>query len=270
MRELATEGIGHADRAGGARVDEGAALEGLGQDVVDEHAPVHEIDSRALRGQRTVGEYELPRIADDRGDTRRAEGVAQDLELGPGRHLPPVDNRHRRRPRGAAGLVVAGQEGLEERVDDLVEPHLPHGTEAAHGGRRVEELTETLRIADAGRRFGVVLGKVDGVRQEERVEARGRAGRRVPGIDVDERVLGLGHAELVVDVVGLERRADHALAQERDRLGRHPDAGFVSSGQKERPEKWTMDALTEGQLLRAHRCGERGREPRRQFFVRPE
>ena len=151
-----------------------------------------------------------------------------------------------------------------------MEPHLPRRAEASHGDRRVEELAQALRIADAGRRLGVVLGEVEGVREQKRVEARGRAGGRIPGLDVDERVLGLGHAEMVVDVVGLERRANHPLAEERNRLGRNPDARFLSGGQKERPEEGTMDPLTEGQLLRAHRRGERGRKPRRQFFFRPE
>ena len=125
--------------------------------------------------------------------------------------------------------------------------------EASHRGRRVEELAQALRIADAGRRLGVVLGKVQGVGQQERVEARRRARGLIPGLDVDERVFGLGHAEMVVDVVGLEGRADHALAEERNRLGCHSDARFVSRAQKEGPQERTMDTLTEGQLLRAHR-----------------
>ena len=68
VRELAAEGVGHADRARRARIDEGAALGRPGQDVVDEHAAVHEIDLRALRGQGAVGEHQLARIADDRRD----------------------------------------------------------------------------------------------------------------------------------------------------------------------------------------------------------
>ena len=151
-----------------------------------------------------------------------------------------------------------------------MEPHLARRAEAPHRGRGVEELAQPLRIADAGRRLGVVLGEVQGVGQQKRVEARRRAGGRIPGLDVDERVLGFGHAELVVDVVGLEGRADDALAEERDRLGRHPDARFVSGAEKERPQERAMDTLAEGQLLRAHRRGERGREPRRQLLVRPE
>ena len=64
-------------------------------------------------------------------------------------------------------------------------------------------------------------------------------------------------AELMVDVVGLERRANHAFAEERDRLGRSPDARFIGGGQEERAQERTMDTLAEGQLLRAHGRGER-------------
>ena len=106
--------------------------------------------------------------------------------------------------------------------------------------------------------------------QQERVEARRRARRLVARLDVDERVFGFGDPELMVDVVGLERRARHTLAERGDRLGRDADARFVGGGQEERPQERTVDSLAEGQLFRAHRRGEGGREPRRQFFVGPK
>ncbi len=119
-------------------------------------------------------------------------------------------------------------------------------------------------------RLGVVLGKVERVAQQEGVEARGRAGGLIARIDVDERILRIGDAELLVDVVGLEGRANDALAEGGDGLGCDPDAGFIGGGQEERPQERTVDTLAEGQPSRAHRGGERGREPRRQFLVRPE
>ena len=108
------------------------------------------------------------------------------------------------------------------------------------------------------------------VGQQEGVEAGRRAGGLIPGVDVDERILGFGDAELLVDVVGLEGRANDPLAEGGDRLGRDADARFIGGGQEERPQERTMDALAEGQPSCAHRGGERGREPRRQFLVRPE
>ncbi len=88
----------------------------------------------------------------------------------------------------------------------------------------------------------------------------------VPGIDVDERVLRFRHSQLLVQIVGLERGTDDALAERGDGLGGRGDAGFLAGGEEERTKERTVDAGAEGQLARAHGPCEGGRELRRQLL----
>ena len=89
----------------------------------------------------------------------------------------------------------------------------------------VEQLAQPLGIGRTGRRFGVVFGEVQGIRQEERVEPRRGAGPRIAGIEADQPLLGVGDSQGAQQPAVLHRRRDDALADRGDGFGRGPDAG---------------------------------------------
>ena len=196
------------------------ALVGPLDDVVDQDATVDEVDLVPVSDQRRAVELEVARIADDRRHAGRDERVAQDLELGPGRHVAPVDDRDGRRLRRAAPLAIAVEQRVEQRLDRLVEAHAVRFTEPRHHRQRVEQLGQPLGVAGAGRRLGVVFGEVQAVGQQERVEARRGARRLIPRIDADQPLFGLGDAELLEQRARGDRLTRHTLADRRDRLGR--------------------------------------------------
>ena len=100
VRELAAERVGDADGARLVGLDQRRALVGPRDDVVDQDAAVDEIDPAAVRPSARRRRTTRSRGSHTTVGTPSAdERVAQDLELGPGRHLPPVDDRHGRRRR---------------------------------------------------------------------------------------------------------------------------------------------------------------------------
>ena len=113
-----------------------------------------------------------------------------------GRHLAPVDNRDPRRRRRAAPLAVARDQRLEQRVDRPVTARVEALAEARH--QRLLRRTAP-RAPGCSRPAGdsrVVFGELQRVGQDERVGARGGAGRRVAGIDRASRISASLSAEL--------------------------------------------------------------------------
>ena len=97
--QLAAEGVGDADRAAlGRRSTSARALVRPRDDVVDQHAAVDQVD----RGSRRRS-ARPPWNTSSRGSQTTVgtpacrERVAQQLELGPRRHVAPVDDRDARR-----------------------------------------------------------------------------------------------------------------------------------------------------------------------------
>jgi len=148
-----------------------------------------------------------------------------------------------------------------------VKAHLARRAELSHDVDRVEQLAQPLGIAHAGWRFRVVLGEVERLGQQERVQPRRRAGGLIAGLDVDERLFVFREPELIEEIVRLESGADDALAKIGDGLGGDADPRLVVRREEERTKERTVYALSESELPRPHGRRERGGEPRRQLFA---
>src|SRR5438445_8391380 len=86
VRNLTPKRIGHADGTLLVRVEHRAAVALASDDVVDEHAAVHEIDSLAIREEAPGGPagaghdrriFEISRVAYDSRHARGDEGIAE-------------------------------------------------------------------------------------------------------------------------------------------------------------------------------------------------
>ena len=119
------------------------------------------------------------------GTPARDEGVPQDLELGPGRHFAPVDDRDRRRRRRGRptrrSWRAAPSASLSIGAVDT--GRACRSRNRSITGKRVEQLAEPLRVAEAGRRLGVVLGEVQRRRAAGTRPAATPCWRCVAGLD---------------------------------------------------------------------------------------
>ena len=167
----------------------------------------------------------------------------------------PVDDGNRRRVRAPAPLRVAGEERRQHRVDRVVVPDRVPLAELRHHPQPVEDLRQFLGVSQACRRFGVVLGEVQGVGQKERVEAGSGARRLVPRVDRRQADLRVGHSELVQKRPRGHRRLGDSLASRGDCFRRGTDPLFVLTRQEEGAQEWTVQTISEGELLLAERGG---------------
>ena len=216
--ELASERIRHAHSLRSVGAQQRGAIVFAGEDVVDEDAPVHQIDPRVATTERAIVVGELTRIAHHRRHTSRGERRLENLELAPRRNLAPVDNGHRRRLGSTAPLAIAGDERVQHWLDRGVEPHSMRSSERTHRRRLVEQFAEPLCVAQPRRRLGVVFRKMERFGEQECVEARRGACPRIAGIQRNELCFVLCHTELVEDRWCLECRSHDTLAQRRNRF----------------------------------------------------
>jgi hypothetical protein len=86
----------------------------------------------------------------------------------------------------AAWSAMADEERRQQRRDGPVVGDRPLRAETGHCLAGVEQLAQPLRVAGTGGGLGVVLREVQAVRQQERVDSRGRAGGVVPGVDAQQ------------------------------------------------------------------------------------
>jgi hypothetical protein len=109
-------------------------------------------------------------------------------------------------------------------------------------------LREDFGITSAGRRFAVVLGKFQRVREKKGVEARCGAGEAVAGMEARKALFFWAEAELGEESAIFERGGDYALAKSGDGFSDDADALLVFRGEKKWAEERAMDAITESEL----------------------
>ncbi len=136
-------------------------------------------------------EHQIAGICDHRRDPERREGVTEQLELAPRRHLTPVDDGDLRRAGGAAPVAVAGHQRVEQQRDRGVVPRLEPLAESAHQRLVRKDLRQPLAVPGARRRLRVVLGELEGIGQQKCVGPCGGAGHRVTGVHANEPDLRL-------------------------------------------------------------------------------
>ena len=143
------------------------------EDVVDEHAAVDAGRSPRPRPQSAPPSNSRSRGSQTIVGTPSAvKRVLQDLELAPGRHVAPVDDRDAsaatpcRPTRGSSPAARRASASIER-----VEPRRRSARGSAPStGSRSNSSASRSRVAEPGRRLGVVLGELQRVGQQERVE----------------------------------------------------------------------------------------------------
>ncbi len=257
VRNLAAQVVGHAHRPGAVGIEQRAAFVGARDDVVDQHAPVDEVDRAPAGIQPTAVEPEIARIVDRRLDPRGDEIVAQQLELAPRRHFAPVDDgdpRHAARP---APLVPRLQQRVPDRVHRRVKAHLELLAEPRHHHPAVEHFGQPLAVGGAGRAFAVVFGEFERIGQQEGVGTRRGARRAPPGVDRRQRGFRLAHPQREHQRRISRRHGGQPFSQAPQRLRREGHARLVRAVEEERAQERAEQPAAERQAPGAHAIGER-------------
>ena len=195
VEELRAEAVHDAHDARAVRVDEGLHLRLAGEDLAGEHAPVHHVDALPLRDELAVFVVELPRVDEARREAVALEALADQVDLGKGGDLLPVDHGDAGDPR-AAELVPGVEHGADERVARVQRRDLARAAELAHRLEAFEEVRQPVRVAAAERALGVELHERELVAAEDRVEARRHAHALELGVDVEQAPLAVGELHL--------------------------------------------------------------------------
>ena len=270
VRDLAAERVGDAHGAGRVRLGQRAAVVGAREDVVDEHTAVDQVDRLAVGGEPVVLEAQVTRVADDGRDAQLDELRLQDLELGPGRHLAPVDDRDGGRRCRAAPVAIARDERVEHRRHQREGARVEPAAESRQNVEPLELARQHFRVAEARRRLRVVLGELQRVGQDERVEAGCRARRRVAGLDGNQRALVVRQRHGIEQLRPLERDVGDALSHPRDGLGHAAHQLHLLVVEEERTKERAVHAVAEVQPRRQQLARELLRKLRRQLDVGPQ
>ena len=145
------------------------------QELVHEEPLVDDVDLAAVVAQPPALVGEMPGIADQGRVAPRLEEVAEEVVLGPRRHVLVVHDGDHRLRRRAAGLAVAGDERRQHRLPGVEALQPIPFLEPLHDRQLQEEIDEHLGVGDPRRALRVELDELIGVGGDERVQPRGRA-----------------------------------------------------------------------------------------------
>src|SRR6266581_9748502 len=150
MRDFAAEIVGDADGVRGIGFDQRRTFGGPGDDVVDKHAAVDEVDLLVLGDEGFAVPLELARVGDERWDAHSLEAILEDFEFAPGGDLFPIHNGDLGLRGGPAPVPIGSHQRIEklgaERIDvDFIFP----GKLSRHR-KFAEYLSKGFRVAGAG------------------------------------------------------------------------------------------------------------------------
>src|SRR5229473_6259625 len=114
VRNLAAEVVRHAHRIRRVGLHQRRAFGRLCNDVVDQHAPVDQINHFALRHELFAVEFKFPWIGDQRGHAHSFETFLKNLEFAPRRHPFPIHYRNLRLRRRTAPVPVTRQQRVKK------------------------------------------------------------------------------------------------------------------------------------------------------------
>src|ERR1700722_18803249 len=240
------------------------------ENVVDEHTPVEQINTAALCREVFAVELEVARVADDCGHAFEFEARLQNFKLAPRGHLAPVNNSDDRRRRLAAPLAIARKEGFEQHFYRFVLLDAIAFLESCHHGQGKKNFGECLRVTGAGRGFGVVFRELQGIGQEECVEAGSSARTAVAGRNSRESLFVWGEGSLCKQRGIGERLLYDAFADCRNRFSDGAYAAVVFCCEEKRAQEWAMNSVAEFEFFGAHPSVELSAEFKGEFNIRPE
>ncbi len=180
-----------------------------------------------MRRKRFSVEDEVAWIRKHHGHAHFLERLFQNFKLAPSRDLAPIDNRDLRPLGSAAPIDVAHDQRVQKLGAERVTVHVVVLRKLGHHRERAKNFRECFGVAGAGRRFTIVFGKFQGVRQKKSVETRSRAGETIAAVLARQAFLFRAQTELREQGAIFERGSNNPFAKSGDRFGNDPNALLV-------------------------------------------
>ena len=170
VRNLASEIVCHADSVRRIRVHQRPALRRPRQDVVDQHAPVNQIDFLSVRAQRFSIKHQIARVRDLHRHAHLFKPRLQDFKLAPRRHFPPIRDKHLWPLRRSAPVQIGRNQRIQQLRAQGVTVNLKTLGKLLHHRQLAKYLRQRFGVSRTSGRLAVVLRKFQRIRQQERVQ----------------------------------------------------------------------------------------------------
>ena len=161
--------------------------------------------------------------------------------------LAPIDDGHLRALGSASPPIeIAGDERVQQLGDERIAVNLVSLEKLLHYRKFAKNPRERFRVAGAGRSFTVVFGTFQGIRQQERIETRGRGGAPISDGQAREAFFFRAQMQLGENRGPASPRAAETvtrLAEIGNRFSNNADALFILQRQEKWTEKRAVDAV---------------------------